>query len=59
MAKAILELEMPESCAECPCSTERGYCKELLRRTNKIYGCLKKSRRADCPLKLVEDKGVE
>ena len=57
MAKAILELEMPESCRECPLqaiSTEKKirYC-TVIRYTTDYYGT---KRRDDCPLKPVEDK---
>ena len=67
MPKAILELEMPESCAEC-------MFKECLSRTTSVEVsrciilhkmhvpgsyCPAEGRRANCPLKLVEDKEVE
>jgi hypothetical protein len=67
MPKAILELEMPESCTEC-------MFKECLNRTTSVEVsrciilhkmhvpgsyCPAEGRQADCPLKLVEDKEVE
>jgi len=60
MPKAILELEMPESCWECPLqaiSTEKKirYC-TVIRYTTDYYGT---KRREDCPLKPVEEKEVE
>jgi hypothetical protein len=55
MAKAILELEMPKNCWECPLqaiSTEKKirYC-TVIRYTTDYYGT---KRREDCPLKPVE-----
>ena len=59
MPKAILELEMPESCWDCPLqaiSTEKiRYC-TVIRYSTDYYGT---KRRENCPLKLVEDKEVE
>jgi len=61
MAKAILELEMPESCWDCPLVQGR----ELSPTTWCGYSgkdCpapAYQGRRPDCPLKLVEDKEVE
>ena len=67
MPKAILELEMPESCTEC-------MFKECLNRTTSVEVsrciilhkmhvpgsyCPAEGRQADCPLKPVEDKEVE
>jgi hypothetical protein len=53
MAKAILELEMPMSCAECPCGEYIGFrnykCGAL-----KKY-CPKEGRLPDCPLKLADE----
>jgi len=64
MPKAILELEMPESCTEC-------MFKECLNRTTSVEVsrciilhkmdvpggyCPAEGRQANCPLKLVEDK---
>ena len=66
MPKAILELEMPESCTEC-------MFKECLNRTTSVEVsrciilhkmhvpgsyCPAEGRQADCPLKLVEGKEV-
>ncbi len=55
MAKAILELEMPENCWDCPLqaiSTEKKirYC-TVMRYVTEYYGT---KRREDCPLKPVE-----
>jgi len=65
MPKAILELEMPESCSKCPCSSY-GYeasdfsCDALLMlKKQKDIRCPEEGRRPDCPLKLVEGKEVE
>jgi len=60
MAKAILELEMPESCWQCPCIQDRT---ETYRWCGVVGGdCPNppyEKRRDDCPLKPVEDKEVE
>ena len=60
MAKAILELEMPESCWQCPCIQDRT---ETYRWCGAVGGdCPNppyEKRRDDCPLKLVENKEVE
>ena len=60
MAKAILELEMPESCWDCPLqaiSTEKKirYCTV----TNYVTEYYVTKRSENCPLKLVERKEVE
>jgi len=63
MAKAILELEMPEGCFDCDLHAE--YCEwagDTGEKWCPICDCKnipKKGRRPDCPLKLVEDKEVE
>ena len=59
MPKAILELEMPENCWDCPLqaiSTEKKirYC-TVMRYVTEHYGT---KRRENCPLKPVEDKEV-
>ena len=58
MVKAILEIEMPESCWQCPCIQDRT---ETYRWCGAVGGdCPNppyEKRRDDCPLKLVE-KGV-
>jgi hypothetical protein len=60
MTKAILELEMPESCWQCPCIQDRT---ETYRWCGAVGGdCPNppyEKRRDDCPLKLVKDKEVE
>ena len=65
MAKAILELEMPESCWGCPLqaiSTEKISTEKKIRHCTVIgylteyYGT---KRRENCPLKLVEGKEGE
>jgi hypothetical protein len=57
MAKAILELEMPESCWDCPCIQDRT---ETYRWCGVVGGdCPNppyEKRRDDCPLKLVEEE---
>lgn len=64
MPKAILELEMPESCSNCK------FCREVDLDYGIYYICfisreplikmdLYEKRSKDCPLKLVEDKEVE
>ena len=59
MPKAILELEMPESCWQCPCIKDRT---ETYRWCGAVGGdCPNppyEKRRDNCPLKL-EDKEVE
>ena len=60
MAKAILELEMPKSCRECPLQaifTEKKirYC-TVIRYSTDYYGT---KRRENCPLKPVEDREVK
>jgi hypothetical protein len=59
MSKAILEIEMPDSCAKCPCSyiSARGerYCTVAkLPYLSKGY---EKKRRHDCPLVKAEGEG--
>lgn len=58
MPKAILELEMPENCEECPCSSydyeaSDFFCDALFLKNQKDVRCLEEGRRPDCPLKLV------
>mgnify|MGYP000895793024 CR=1 FL=1 len=59
MPKAILELEMPESCKECilciPYSDKNDfdYCAGIPKGSCE---CALEGRRSDCPLKLVEEK---
>ena len=59
MPKAILELEMPESCWSCPLQAisekKIRYC-TVIRYSTDYYGT---KRRENCPLKLVDDKEVE
>jgi len=57
MGKAILIMEMPESCTECPVVEyyefcEGYYCNAL---PDDESDCPDKGRREDCPLKLVEE----
>jgi hypothetical protein len=61
MAKAILELEMPESCWKCKYCTIFDVCSILSKRgKSDTYAIVPdKGRRPDCPLKLVENKEVE
>lgn len=57
MPKAILELEMPVSCGQCPCSWRMKddimICEVIM------HYCPEEGRHKYCPLKLVEDKEVE
>ena len=64
MGKAILELEMPESCAECPCKGIDVWgmvrCRLIYIKNNKYSGLAEGyfyERRPDCPLKPVEKGG--
>jgi hypothetical protein len=64
MAKAILELEMPENCKECKFAVfygEYGECKIIEYDKDSDFRPVWSTigRRDDCPLKLVEDKEVE
>ena len=55
MAKAILDLEMPESCMECPLAYGVGtinFCSV----TESLIEGYWNNRRSDCPLKPVEGK---
>lgn len=61
MAKAILELEMPRNCKNCPLKyyldySERNYPWEDYACIITGKGIADKGRRPDCPLKLVEGK---
>jgi hypothetical protein len=61
MAKAILELEMPRNCKNCPLKyyldySERNYPWEDYVCTIIGKGIADKGRRSDCPLKPVEGK---
>jgi hypothetical protein len=62
VAKAILELEMPESCWGCPCKDTDVWgmvrCRLIHIKSDKYSGMAEGyayKRRTDCPLKLVED----
>ena len=58
MPKAILELEMPESCKQC----KLGHYDELygITHCDILRECMPyEGRHPDCPLKLVKDKEVE
>ena len=66
MAKAILELEMPESCAECPCKGIDVWgmvrCRLIHIKNDKYSGLAEGyfyKRRPDCPLKPVEKGGMK
>jgi hypothetical protein len=59
MAKAILELEMPENCWECELYSTRHNCCAVIVIVGHYAICPDKGRRSDCPLKLVEGKEVE
>ena len=63
MAKAILELEMPENCCVCPCRGVDGWgyaiCRLIHVKSDKYCGLAHgyyDKRHPDCPLKLVEGK---
>jgi hypothetical protein len=65
MPKAILELEMPESCAECPCKGTDVWgmvrCRLIHMKSDKYSGMAEGyayKRRSDCPLKLVRGRGL-
>ena len=57
MPKAILELEMPESCSQCPCSWRMKddvmICEVIM------HYCPAEGRHKYCPLKPVEKEGGE
>ena len=60
MPKAILELEMPESCGQCNLCVYAvhaacWHCAGL----EGVRKCPREGKRADCPLKLVEDKEAQ
>ena len=63
IAKAILELEMPESCAECLCKSTDVWgirCRLIHIKSEKYSGMAEGyvyKRRPDCPLKPVEKGG--
>ena len=59
MPKAILELEMPESCETCPINIylHYGWIEYICGITGEEIA--NKGRHSDCPLKLVEGKEVE
>ena len=65
MVKAILELEMPESCAECLCKSTDVWgirCRLIHIKSDKYSGMAEGyvyKRRPDCPLKQVEKEGLE
>jgi hypothetical protein len=55
MPKAILEIDIPESCMECPLAYGVGAINFCSVTESLIEGCWN-NRRSDCPLKLVEGK---
>ena len=55
MAKAILEIDIPESCMECPLAYGVGTINFCSVTESLIEGCWN-NRRSDCPLKLVEGR---
>ena len=60
MPKAILELEMPESCSQCPCAQyydTYGECGAIEYDIDSDFRAVLPSegRRPDCPLKLVDE----
>ena len=56
MPKAILELEMPESCWQYELYSTAHNCCNVIVIVGHYAICPSKGRRPDCPLKLVEDK---
>jgi DNA-directed RNA polymerase subunit RPC12/RpoP len=54
MPKAILELEMPESCWQCELYSAAQNCCNVIVIVGHYAICPSKGRRSDCPLKLVE-----
>ena len=56
MPKAILELEMPESCWQCELYSTAHNCCNVIVIVGHYAICPSKGRRPDCPLKLVEGK---
>ena len=65
MPKVTLELDMPESCAECLCKSTDVWgirCRLIHIKSDKYSGMAEGyvyKRRPDCPLKLVEKGGDE
>jgi hypothetical protein len=66
MSKAILELEMPGSCAECPCKDTDVLrmirCRLIHIKSDKYSGMAEgyaHKRRTDCPLKLVRGRRLK
>ena len=60
MPKAILELpKMPENCSKCPCLTLKMNFTPKCGVLGEEVLLFKFGRQPDCPLKLVEGKGVE
>ena len=55
MPKAILEIDIPESCMECPLAYGVGTINFCSVTESLIEGCWN-NRRSNCPLKLVEGK---
>ena len=58
MPKAILELEMPESCWQCELYSTAHNCCNVIVIVGHYAICPSKGRRPDCPLKLVEEKVI-
>ncbi|MGE5631414.1 MAG: hypothetical protein ACM3TR_09995 [Caulobacteraceae bacterium] len=62
MPKAILGLEMPESCLNCPCIAIDAWGKpkcRIIHSNNGLADAFSSGRRTDCPLKMVEGKEDE
>jgi len=59
MPKAILEIEMPESCWQCELYSTAHNCCNVIVILGHYAICPSKGRRPDCPLKLVEENAFE
>ena len=60
--KAVLEMEMPLSCTECPLTVHEEFFKRRCVYTGRVFaidGMHSKAVAYDCPLKPVEAKEVE
>lgn len=56
MSKAILIMEMPSSCSECPCVDELFGCIRVCNRTGECISGYTVRRQDDCPLREVPQK---
>jgi len=58
MAKAILVLQMPESCWQCELYSTAHNCCNVIVIVGHYAICPSKGRRPDCPLKLVKENAI-